>query len=136
MGLPRVRIRLRSMMVVVALIAGLAGGSIFVQRTSEAGRLDTCRTNLLGLALSLQEYASAHGTFPAGTVPNDRLPPEASELADHGLGIPRSVVLDLRPVAAVGRRCEPSHSLSGSRREARRVGRVAEPMLPGSGQVR
>jgi prepilin-type processing-associated H-X9-DG protein len=76
MGMPRARFRLRSMMVIVALAAVLVGGMLLVQRSSEAAQMAGCRSNLLSLSVSLQQYATVHGTFPAGTVANDSLPPE------------------------------------------------------------
>jgi hypothetical protein len=38
--------------------------------------LKTCRSNLVTISLGLEQYASTHGTFLAGTVANDRLPIE------------------------------------------------------------
>ena len=75
MRVPRVRLSLRSMMFIVALSASLAGGAVLVQRASESAQLERCRTNLLSIGLGVQNYVSAHGSFPAGTVANDRLPP-------------------------------------------------------------
>jgi prepilin-type processing-associated H-X9-DG protein len=76
MRLPRVRFTVRSMMVFVALAAALSGGTLFLQRSSEAAQRDKCRTNLLLIGLGLQNYTSTFGSYPAGTVANDRLPPQ------------------------------------------------------------
>ncbi len=76
MRLPRVRFSLRSMMVIVALVAALTGGTLFFQRSSEAAQRDACRSNLLSIGSGLLNYTSSHGLFPAGAVANDRLPPE------------------------------------------------------------
>jgi prepilin-type processing-associated H-X9-DG protein len=76
MRLPRLRFTVRSLMLIVALAATVVGGTLFYQRSSEAAQRDGCRSNLLSIVFSLQGYSSAHGSFPSGTVTNDRLPPE------------------------------------------------------------
>jgi prepilin-type processing-associated H-X9-DG protein len=63
-------------MVIVALAAGLAGGTVLFQRSSEAEQLDQCRSNLLQLFLGLQNYISAEGSYPPATVPSESLPPD------------------------------------------------------------
>lgn len=76
MRLPRVRFTVRRMMVAVALSAVLAALALFLQRPSEAAQRDACRRNLRLIAAGLAQYSVQFGSFPAGTVPNDRLPPE------------------------------------------------------------
>lgn len=76
MRLPRVRFTVGQMMVVVALFAALAGLTVFVQRSSEAAQRSQCRNNLLQIGLGLKNYSSVNDSFPAGTIANDRLPPE------------------------------------------------------------
>jgi prepilin-type processing-associated H-X9-DG protein len=76
MRLPRVRFTVGQMMVVVALLATLAAMTVFIQRSSEAAQRDACRSNLLQIGLGLVQYSTQNNSFPAGTIVNDRLPPE------------------------------------------------------------
>lgn len=76
MRLPRARFTVRSMIVGVALSAAVIALAAFVQRSSEAAHRDACRGNLGQLGLGLMQYSSQYGSFPAGTIVNDRLPPE------------------------------------------------------------
>ena len=76
MRLPRMRFTIRLMMVVAGLAAVLVATIQFAQRTSEAAHQETCRRNLGQIVIGLVEYSAQFGSFPAGTVVNDRLPPE------------------------------------------------------------
>jgi len=64
------------MMAGVALSAALVAAILFFQRSSEAAHRETCRNNLLMVGLSLMQYSDQYDSFPAGTIANDRLPPE------------------------------------------------------------
>jgi prepilin-type processing-associated H-X9-DG protein len=76
MKLPSVRFTIRQMMMAVALLATLTAMSVFVQRSSEAAQRKTCEGNLKQIALGLINYSGSYESFPAGTIANDRLPPE------------------------------------------------------------
>ena len=77
MRLPRVRFTVRTMVAVVALSALLLALILPASNTrcgvSVSGQ---CRNNLCQVALGLILYEAVYQSFPAGTVPNDRLPPE------------------------------------------------------------
>lgn len=64
------------MMSVVAMSALLSGIVLMSQRSSEAALRDACQNNLRNLALGVSQYSITHGAFPAGTIINDRLPPD------------------------------------------------------------
>jgi prepilin-type processing-associated H-X9-DG protein len=76
MRLPRLRFTVRSLMLIVALAAAGSGATLFYQRSSEAAQRDACRSNLKYIAVGPLSYSSILGSFPSGTVANDRLPPE------------------------------------------------------------
>ena len=75
----RPRFRLKQMMVAVALAAVtavLVAQFIEMQEHKVGGLRLHCRNNLAQIGLGLHNYHSAFGTFPYGSVPNDRLPPD------------------------------------------------------------
>jgi hypothetical protein len=76
MRMPRVRFTGRLMIVGMALSAALVALTLLVQRSSEAAHREVCASNLRQIGLGLMQYSVSHDSFPAGTVVNDRLPPE------------------------------------------------------------
>ena len=76
MRLPRVRFTVGQMMVAVALLATLAAMSVFIQRSSEAAQRSVVRATPPLIGLGLMNYSAHYDSFPAGTIANDRLPPE------------------------------------------------------------
>ncbi len=75
MKLIRVRLTARRLMVAVGLSAVLLAATLLAQRVFDAGHRAACRQNLGQIGMSLIGYSVYHGSFPAGTVQNDRLPP-------------------------------------------------------------
>jgi prepilin-type processing-associated H-X9-DG protein len=63
-------------MVLVAVLSPLLLLVRAADRAREEARLSQCRGELFYLAFAIQQYLSANGTFPAGTVPHPTLPPE------------------------------------------------------------
>jgi hypothetical protein len=74
--MPRVRFTVRQMMFGVALSAVLVALTLLFQRSSEAAHRGVCESNLRQIGLGLMQYSTSYDSFPAGTVVNDRLPPE------------------------------------------------------------
>lgn len=77
MKFPRVRFSLKQMLVAVALSSALAAARVFfIRQSSEAAQRNFCLSNLRQLGLGLIWYSAQYDSFPAGTIANDRLPPE------------------------------------------------------------
>ncbi|QEH34622.1 hypothetical protein OJF2_31630 [Aquisphaera giovannonii] len=76
MAFPRVRFTIRRVMVFVALAAVVSGLASRIQRVSEANVREACCNNLRNIALAVTVFSEAKGSYPAGTVANDRFPTE------------------------------------------------------------
>jgi prepilin-type processing-associated H-X9-DG protein len=70
--------RSRITVLVVALLLLVVGGLVLnaVARVQDAAARTQCCNNLKQLALAIHSYNDTVGALPAGTVPNDALPPE------------------------------------------------------------
>ena len=73
--MPRFRMTIRRWMLTVAGLAVLCVGWPLFLDIGDAKARALCTNNLKNVALCLQQYHTAYGIFPAGTVVNRKLPP-------------------------------------------------------------
>jgi prepilin-type processing-associated H-X9-DG protein len=77
MRLPRLRFRIRTLLVAVAFSAIPMAMIVWIGASREAEAHNVCVNNLKQIGLGLHEYADAYGdAFPYGTIVNDDLPPQ------------------------------------------------------------